>query len=264
MWLGEARKTRSIAGETRTVPVLRRAGGSGGSRAANPYGAPRKHGALHSRGRRNRKAPASPSPDIPEPRKHLRLSGEHGSRLVAVIVHLVDQRLCAVELQFLADEADEGDVEHLAVKIVLEIEQEDFKQRRAIVEGRASSETCYAVDARISPLAADPHSVDAMPQPAIVVEADIGRGIAELAAALLAMDHLSGDEPGRTEHGGCLRDLAFGKRGADRAGGHRPFVDIDMGLHIDLDAEPGCFGNQKARRADPTLAEMKVVADRDA
>ncbi len=37
-----------------------------------------------------------------------------------------------------------------------------------------------------------------------------------------------------------------------------------MGLHIDLDAEPGRLGDQQARRADPALAEMKVVADRDA
>jgi len=35
-------------------------------------------------------------------------------------------------------------------------------------------------------------------------------------------------------------------------------------LHIDLDAEPGRFADQQARRADPALAEMKVVADRDA
>ena len=41
-------------------------------------------------------------------------------------------------------------------------------------------------------------------------------------------------------------------------------VDVDMGLDIDLDAEPGRFADQEARRADPALAEMKVVADRDA
>src|SRR5882724_11860702 len=37
-----------------------------------------------------------------------------------------------------------------------------------------------------------------------------------------------------------------------------------MSLHIDLDAEPGRFADQEARRPDPALAEMKVVADRDA
>ncbi len=42
------------------------------------------------------------------------------------------------------------------------------------------------------------------------------------------------------------------------------FVDIDMRLHVDLDAEPGRLADQEARRADPAFAEMKVVADRDA
>ena len=37
-----------------------------------------------------------------------------------------------------------------------------------------------------------------------------------------------------------------------------------MRLHIDLDAEARRLADQQARRADPALAEMKVVADRDA
>src|SRR5713101_10031093 len=37
-----------------------------------------------------------------------------------------------------------------------------------------------------------------------------------------------------------------------------------MGLDIDLDTEPGGLADQQAGRADPALAEMKVVADRDA
>ena len=103
-----------------------------------------------------------------------------------------------------------------------------------------------------------------MLEAAILVEADIGGGIAEIAAAFLAMDHLAGNEPGAAEHRGGVVDLPFRQRHADRAGGDRPFVDIDMGLDIDLDAEPGRLADQKARRADPALAEMKVVADRDA
>jgi hypothetical protein len=35
-------------------------------------------------------------------------------------------------------------------------------------------------------------------------------------------------------------------------------------LDIDLDPEPGRFADQEARRADAPLAEMKVIADRDA
>jgi len=37
-----------------------------------------------------------------------------------------------------------------------------------------------------------------------------------------------------------------------------------MRLHVDLDAEPGRLVDEEARRADPSLAEMEVVADRDA
>ena len=103
-----------------------------------------------------------------------------------------------------------------------------------------------------------------MLEAAILVEADIGGGIAEVAAALLAMDHLAGDEPGAAQHRGGVLDLALRQRHADRAGGDRPLLDVDMGLHVDLDAEPGRFADQQARRADPALAEMKVVADRDA
>src|SRR3954469_8675304 len=37
-----------------------------------------------------------------------------------------------------------------------------------------------------------------------------------------------------------------------------------MGLYVDLNAEAGRLADQKTGRADPALAEMKVVADRDA
>lgn len=77
------------------------------------------------------------------------------------------------------------------------------------------------------------------------------------------MDDLAGDKPGRAEHGRGLVELAFGERDSDRAGRDRPLVDIDMRLHVDLDAEPGRLVDEEARRADPTLAEVEVVADGD-
>ena len=103
-----------------------------------------------------------------------------------------------------------------------------------------------------------------MLEPAILVEADIGGRIAEIAAALLAVDHLAGNEPRAAEHRSGVCDLPLGQRHADGAGGDRPLLDVDMRLHVDLDAEPGRLADQKARRSDPALAEMKVVAHRDA
>ncbi len=45
----------------------------------------------------------------------------------AVVIHLTDQRVYAVKLQFLAEEGDEGDVQAAAIKVALEVEQEDFQ-----------------------------------------------------------------------------------------------------------------------------------------
>ena len=176
-----------------------------------------------------------------------------------------DQRVDAVELQFVTDEADKGDIEGGAIEVALEAEQEHFEQRRAIVEGRTAAEACDGVKTFLifSLTATDPHRIDAMLEAAILVETDIGGGIAEIAAAFLAVDHLAGDEPRPAQHGGGVVDLALGQRHADGAGGYRPFRDIDMGLDIDLDTEPRRLADQEARRADATLAEMKVVADRD-
>ena len=77
------------------------------------------------------------------------------------------------------------------------------------------------------------------------------------------MDHLAGHEPGASQHRGRVIDLALRERHADRAGGDRPLRDVDMGLHVDLDAEPGRFADEETWRADPSLAEMKVIADSD-
>ena len=103
-----------------------------------------------------------------------------------------------------------------------------------------------------------------MLEAAILVEFHVGGGIAEVAAAFFAVDHLAGDEPWAAEHGGGVGDLPFGQRHPDRAGGDRALLDIDMRLHVDLDAEARGLADQQAGRADPAFAEMKVVADRDA
>src|ERR1700681_3932456 len=145
----------------------------------------------------------------------------------AVVIHLAHQRFDAVELQFFPNKGDEGDVERFSIEIALEIEQEYLQQRRAIVEGRAATEAGDAIKAHLvlSLTMADPHRIDAVLEPAVLVEADIGGGIAEIAAAFLAMDHFAGNEPGATEHGGGVLDLALRQRHPDRAGGNRPLLD---------------------------------------
>src|SRR4029078_2444628 len=111
---------------------------------------------------------------------------------------------------------------------------------------------------------ADAHRIDAMLEAAISVEPDIGGGIAEVAAAFFAVDHAAADEPWAAQHRGGFLDLALRKRHANRAGGDRPLLDIHMRLYIDFDSQPRRLGDKQARRANPALAEMKIVADRDA
>src|SRR5882757_2732355 len=165
--------------------------------------------------RRASSAFRSCSIDRSESWKHIWRRGEGRARGGAVVIHLAYQRLNGVEFQLVANETDEGDVEDVAVEVALEIEQEHFEQRRAIVEGRATAVAGDTIDAR-GP-AADPHRIDAVLERAVLVEADIGGGIAEIAAAPFAMDHLAGDEPWPAQHGGGVSDLAFRERHADGA-----------------------------------------------
>ena len=63
-----------------------------------------------------------------------------------ILVHALDQGLDAGEFQLLADEADKGHIEGLAIKITVEVKQENLEQRGAIVEGRAPAEACNAIE----------------------------------------------------------------------------------------------------------------------
>src|SRR5579872_5829912 len=225
-------------GQTRNPGLPAELSSSGGSRAANADGAPRKHGPSIAGDEeiakpahwRNRLARWS------KLRKNIGRRRQAFARKAAIVIHLADQRLDRVEFHFLAQEGDEGDIQAAPIEIALEIEQKYLKERRAIVEGRAAAKTGHAVKA---PLAlADPHRVDAMFEPAIPVEPDIGGGITEIAAAFIAMDDLAGDKPRAAQHRGRLLDLSLGERHADGAGRDRAFLDVDMRLDIDFDAEP--------------------------
>ena len=106
-------------------------------------------GASIAGGRKSQRFGASSVID-PEPRKGI---GAAASAARARADHRPSchQRVDAVEFQLVADEGDEGDVELGAVEVALEVEQEDFEQRRAVVEGRAAAETRDAVEPLRSP-----------------------------------------------------------------------------------------------------------------
>src|SRR5215468_5139709 len=79
----------------------------------------------------------------------------------AVLVHAAYELLDAVELELVPDPVDEGDVDHLAVEVAGEIEQEDFQQHSADIEHRPPPETRDAVETPAPD--ADTHRVDAVP-----------------------------------------------------------------------------------------------------
>src|SRR5579883_2314010 len=103
----------------------RRPLGSGGSRAANANGAPRKHAAFHSRRPTDRKARLTGKvlAGRSELREGLRRRGQALARKAAVVVHLPHQRLDGSEFHFFAQEGDEGDIQAASIEFAVEIKQ---------------------------------------------------------------------------------------------------------------------------------------------
>src|SRR5829696_5262605 len=99
--------------------------------------------------------------------------GQHDAGEARILVHAGDERLGAREALLGADPVHELDVQTAAIEVAGEVEQVDLEQRRTIVEGRAAAE---ARDAAIDLARCDggPDRVDAVPQPALVGEADVG------------------------------------------------------------------------------------------
>ena len=64
-------------------------------------------------------------------------------------------------------------------------------------------------------------------------EPQIGGGIAELAAALVAVQHFTGHEPGIAEQLVGIGDVASSERRADRPGAHRPPRVLVARHHVD-------------------------------
>ena len=100
-----------------------------------------------------------------------------------------------------------------------------------------------------------------MLEPAGRIEPHIGGGKAELAPALVAVDHGAGGEPRRAKKLRRLHHLALRKRRADRAGGDRPSLILQRRHDVDREAELIALLGQKRGRAGAVLAEMKIEAD---
>ena len=170
-----------------------------------------------------------------------------------VALHRVFQLFDGREFFFAANEAVEIDLDRFAIKVAGKIKEEDFEQRRPIVEGRPAAKTRDTA----KNLVTDPHrdGIDAIAEPIAWIEAQIGGRKSEAGAALVAMNHLADDEIRTAEQIRGALDIAQFERcprrgrgdGLDRTG----LVRRDA--FDDLDREPMMFSRlrQKSGRAEP-------------
>ena len=191
-------------------------------------------------------------------RKERRGRTQDLARLGAVLVHLDDQRRQRVEFELGPEPGDEGDVDTAAVEIAGIVEDEGLELGGAVVEGRPAAEAGDAV----MPGAVDLHAdgIDAVAQAAVARQVHVGGGIAELAAALLAMDDDAAHEPGPAEQRGGARDVATPERLAHQRRGDRLLPDGEGRHHDHGHALGRAMGLQHFGRTRPALAEMEVVA----
>ena len=197
--------------------------------------------------------------DRAERRKRVRRARQRRARKARVVVHAPHQRVDRVEFQLRPDPADERDVDRRAVEIAGKIEHMHLEQRRAVVEGRPRAEARDAV----ADHAADPdaHRIDAVLQPAIRIERDVRGRKAEVAPALVALDHRAGREPRIAEQFGGLDHAALGQRGADRGRRDRAALVLQRRRGLDREAVALALFGEERRRAAALMAEMKVEAD---
>src|ERR1700726_2728770 len=123
------------------------------------------------------------------------------------------------------------------------IKKKDFEQPGAGVKHRPPAETRHPVVA--PPADTDAHRVNAVAQPACRVEHEVGGGKAELAAALVAVDHRTRHEPRIAEKLRRLVKPPRSERVADRAGRHRAALVLEPRHHFDGEAVPLALGFQE-------------------
>ena len=180
-----------------------------------------------------------------------------------VAAHLLDQRLGAVELGFAADPFDEVHLDDLVVQVAGEVEQIDFEERRAVVEGRPSAKARHAVPQNAVDRGAD--RVNPVRQPGRGIEADIGGRVAERTPELVAVDDRTEDEIVASQEHGRLAHPPGLEQAADRGRGHgvegAVLVGHDLVDDPDPEPVPAPRRGQELGRAAPTSPEMKIVAD---
>ncbi len=93
-----------------------------------------------------------------------------------------------------------------------------------------------------------------------VVGHQVGRGHAQLAAALVAVHHLALEEKGLAQKGHRLPDLTGSHQAADLCGGHRLALHLYQRCHVRLELRVGA---QQLLGALGALAEAEVLAHRD-
>ena len=123
------------------------------------------------------------SSDHSELRKRPRRRRQRRAGPRALVVHLAH----SARRRRISVHRDEGNKGESAspVKVALKVEQEHFQQRRAIVEGRAAPKRRRRRDVLRR---GRPAPRRCMLERGILVEADVGGRVAEIAAAFLAMD----------------------------------------------------------------------------
>src|SRR5262245_589544 len=134
-----------------------------------------------------------------------------------------------------------------------------LEQRRAVVEHRPAAEAGDAVMTHARDIGT--HCVDAVLEAARGIELEIGGRKAELAAALFAVNDLTGDEPRGAKELGCLYHPARGECRAHGARRHRPALVFEWRNDVDGKTETLALLAQEFRRAGAVLAEMKIEAD---
>src|SRR3954467_9941269 len=158
-------------------------------------------------------------------------SGRDGARGLDVAMHLVDEPLDRVEAPLAAQPGEEGDPQLALVEVALEVEQESLDEHAAAGdEGRP-----HADAGRRRPpapltvlLEGGAAGVDAVAGvDERVVGDEVGGRVAELAAALVAMDDASPQLERRAQEAVGLLELAGDHQPADVRGGD------DLAVHLD-------------------------------